>query len=290
MKSHAGIGLLLALGIVAPLLFVTNASAAQPAGEIVALDGDGTIVRAGTAQVATVGLEVEMGDTVRTGKPGRIRLLFVDGSTIVIGDASELLIDEHVFDPAGGKARTLLRLLEGKVRAIVSEYYGDASASYEIRTPGAVAGVRGTEFVVDYDPRRASTDIAAFSGEVVVSGVTTAADTAVVLAADQITAVKNGGTPVRPRALSASERGRYLEGFQLSGIGEIGATLEQDAVMQGEEVPQSERPALGGPAGGAVGTAERLGEDPGGAPTTPSDAVGQPIPALEGPGQVGVPF
>lgn len=267
----------------------TAARAATAAGEVVAMDGTGEIERGGAKLPLTLGTAVEVGDRVRTHTAGRVRLLFSDGSTLVLGEGSDLRIDEHVFDPSGGKTKTLLRVLEGKVRALVSEYYGDRSASYEIETPGAVAGVRGTEFIVEYDADRATSDIATFQGAVAVRSLADRAAEGVLVSADKITSVKNGRPPAPPRPLSASDKVRYLEALQLSGIGEAGATLAEDPVLGGREVPPSEA-GTGRGAGRGGEKPAGVGDEPGGRAATPGDSAGQPIPALEGPGQIGVPF
>src|SRR6185369_7850549 len=145
------------LTTVTAFLFLLAATAADAetgdAGSVVSLEGTVDIGRAGTFSPAEVGSAIRQGDTIRTGTPGRARLLFVDDSVINIGDGSTLVIDETVFNAGTGAASTLMHLLGGKVRALVSDYYSGGQGSYQIETKTAVSGVRGTEFIMAYDSR-----------------------------------------------------------------------------------------------------------------------------------------
>jgi len=78
---------------------------------------------AGTWTTANIGLPVEVGDTLRTGRPGRLRVVFADESVTVLGDDSQLVIDDHVFAPDRGVFRSVLRMISGRVRTLASDYY-----------------------------------------------------------------------------------------------------------------------------------------------------------------------
>src|SRR5207249_3133141 len=103
-------------------------------------------------------------DEIRTGAPGRLRVVFRDESVLNIGNDSHLAIKEQAFDPNRGDVHSLVRLLKGKMRALVSSYYQQSGATYEIVTVTAVAGVRGTEFVITYDPVADVTEVAGVTG------------------------------------------------------------------------------------------------------------------------------
>src|SRR5262245_32384873 len=115
---------------------------AQDVGTVAAVQGTAEIRRGGTAAAAAVGVGVRVGDELRTAE-GKMRVVFQDDSVIDLSERSTVVVDEQVFNPATGEASTLMNLLVGKARALVSHYYGTAGTSYEVRTPTAVAGVRG---------------------------------------------------------------------------------------------------------------------------------------------------
>ena len=139
---------------------------AQEAGTIAALDGAAEVQRAGVWTTALLGTTLQVGDEVRTGDGGRLRIVFRDGSVINLGERSDMIVVEQVFEPDQGLVRSMLHLLHGRLRPLVSNYYQQPAAVYEIDTDSAVIGVRGTEFVVAYDPVAQVSDIVGIAGTV----------------------------------------------------------------------------------------------------------------------------
>lgn len=60
------------------------------------------------------------------------------------------MIDRSLYNPDDGRRDTKLQLLLGRLRTVVSKVTGDST--YEIRTPTAVAGARGTDFALAVGP------------------------------------------------------------------------------------------------------------------------------------------
>jgi hypothetical protein len=121
-------------------------AAAAPVAEVVGLSGEAHTGPAAQARALAVGDRLEPGADVRTGDKGRVRLRFVDGSTVVIGDRSVFRIE--AFEGArDGKPRQASLLLQlGLIGQTVSPSRG---GSWTVRTPSAVTAVRGTEFMVE---------------------------------------------------------------------------------------------------------------------------------------------
>jgi len=84
-----------------------------------------------------VNMEVSEGDTVATSAEAYVELLLYDGTGIRIKENSDLVLQE--IKPKKKKGR--LEILKGYVLSIVAK-----GSDYEIRTPTAVAAVRGTVF------------------------------------------------------------------------------------------------------------------------------------------------
>jgi hypothetical protein len=266
---------------------------AQSAGVIATLDGTVEIGRAGAWAPAVIGSTVEVGDTIRTGKPGRVRLSFRDDSVVNVGDDSQLVIDESVFDPDAGEARSVLDLLNGKVRAIVSEHYKEPSASYEIRTVTAVSGVRGTDFIMVHDPATQRTQVVGVSGLVDVNGSVARDRFGVVVGAQEITEVESGGYPSPPRRLDQTTFRQYLDGLEFIGFGIPESLLFDNPIARGDYIPPADRVEgqLAVEAGGGeipVGSGAAGAIPPWEQPDV-SDSIGQPPGAVEG-GEVGIEF
>jgi len=147
-------------------MFRCEALPAQEVGTVVALRGPVDIGRGGAWMPAVNGMAVQMGDEVRTGAGGRVSLTFQDGTVLSAGEQSRLVIDQQVFGGDAEPSRAAFRLLQGLVRSVVTAYYAQPGSVFEIDTPTAVAGVRGTEFIVAYDPVADSSEIIGVHGRV----------------------------------------------------------------------------------------------------------------------------
>jgi hypothetical protein len=104
------------------------------------------------------------GSVVKTADKSFVRLVFIDKSQMNIGPNSEMKIEKFGGDDSG-----VIDMVKGKIRSQVSkDYLGqkdrDKSKVF-IKTPNAVMGVRGTDFLVSTNGRNSSTVL--FEGEVV---------------------------------------------------------------------------------------------------------------------------
>lgn len=154
-RRRAGLALWLALCLAAPAW-------AAPVGEVVALRGFASLVVDGVTRPLKLGGQVEPGWEIRTAKPGRVKLKFIDGSVMVIGDASRLKI-ERFQAPAGGKGRDAGFFLDvGLVNQVVAP---SPDGQWRMRTPSAVTAVRGTAFMVEVNPDKV-TDVHIETGAV----------------------------------------------------------------------------------------------------------------------------
>lgn len=93
--------------------------------------------------VASVGMDINEGDRVKTGSDGRMELLLQDGSRLTVGNNTEMEITRFLLDK---DRRSATFFLQGKLRAIIAKFSG--KTSMQVKTPTAVAGVKGTDFIV----------------------------------------------------------------------------------------------------------------------------------------------
>lgn len=96
----------------------------------------------------TPGAYVFQGDRVKT-LEGNAKLTFADKSSISVARNSEVELNEFVYKPSTER-RSMFKLWGGEMRASISKFLVGKN-SVKVSTPTAVAGVRGTEFVVGYD-------------------------------------------------------------------------------------------------------------------------------------------
>src|SRR6185295_4928026 len=135
----------LALAVLAPAVV-----RAQDVGNVASVTGNAEVGHGGQWKPATAGMGVQLGDELRT-KDGRMRVVFQDDSVLNLAENTTLTVDDQVFQPEQGSFKSLMKVIRGKVRATVGSVYQKPGSAYEIETPTAVAGVRGTTFIVSFN-------------------------------------------------------------------------------------------------------------------------------------------
>lgn len=122
-------------------------------------------------------MNLECSDIVVTQKAGRALLKFKNQATLSMGPFSRVEILDYLEKQNSGSS---LRLTYGKLRAlwrkIGSQEKNQSSKNSDfktlrIQTPAAVAGVRGTDFFVSYEPNTKLMEQATVSGSVEVQQV-----------------------------------------------------------------------------------------------------------------------
>lgn len=88
---------------------------------------------------------IDEGDSVKTGSDGRVEMKFNDGSKYTIGNDSEVEVTEFKIIRKE-KREALFSLSSGKMRAKVAKFSG--KSDIKVKTPTAVAGVKGTDFII----------------------------------------------------------------------------------------------------------------------------------------------
>jgi hypothetical protein len=225
-------------GVLAALLLLAFPAAAQEVGTVAELDGTVDIGRYGQWTSATIGAPIEQGDQLRTGKHGRLKVVFQDDSVLSVSEQSLVIVNEQVFDPATSKTRSYFDLVRGKLNSIVSDYYARPGASYEVKTATAVAGVRGTEFSVSYDPDDAVTEVLGFNGQVQVHSLLDPSGPGVIITANESTTVAKGHLPTTPRRFNDKFFRQQLEGFSFIGGGRFESAAVSHPLAAGASVPR----------------------------------------------------
>lgn len=161
-----------ALALVAAVALAFPAAAADDIGVATAVRGVATLSR-GAAGAHPVKFRdaVRWHDVIETSKDSGVRLLVLGKMSVTIRELSRVELREEAM--AGGRRHTL-GLLAGKVRAVVEHSLMDKNELVEVRSPNAVAAVRGTDFVVEVIPPPARAEafgmLAATSGPMMAQG------------------------------------------------------------------------------------------------------------------------
>ena len=126
------------------------------------LKGDVTVTRQGASQKAVLNMRLTQDDVVKTGPDSEVNILFANIGVSKIKQNSEIII-KSIFETVDGET-IIINASKGKIFSALKKLSKDKS-SFEIHTPTAVAGVRGTTFLVIVVPGKHSR-IGVFSGSV----------------------------------------------------------------------------------------------------------------------------
>lgn len=138
--------------VVALLVTAGGIAAADEIGRVKVARGSVTIERTGGSLPATLGMTLQAGDVVVTGRDGSAGVTFNDDSLLSIGPDSALAIDRFVFDTTTHAGRFDTSLRRGTLSAVSGKIARQSPDAMKVRTPSTILGVRGTEFVVHVAP------------------------------------------------------------------------------------------------------------------------------------------
>jgi len=141
----------------------TLASAAAVKATLSEVKGSVFVQAAGGAfEPAKNGMAVAEGSTLKTGPDGSAILKW-DGNTAKLAPLTMVKVDTLKVD-AKGKAESKLDLAQGNVVSRVGKLGKDST--FSVKTPAAIAGVRGTAFDTGVNPETNQTTVAVVEGDV----------------------------------------------------------------------------------------------------------------------------
>ena len=143
MRLNWGLAILGAVSLCGGLAGIARAETIGTAASVVpAAD----FTRDNVIRTLTINEALEQDDRIRTSSNGSIRVRFLDDTLLTIGPDSEILLDKFVFD--GTQAKNLsIEVLRGAMRFVSGTSPHNV---YEIKTPVATIGVRGTVVDIGY--------------------------------------------------------------------------------------------------------------------------------------------
>ncbi len=193
-------------------LFLTHAAVAQSVhGIFMVVKGDVTVISGQAAdktpQKAKMGSKVFPGDTIQAGKDSRAKIVMSDQNTLNISPDTKFQIEKYENDPGSDSRNVTLKVMEGKLRASVEQKYDGEKNKFNVKTPSAVAGVRGTDFLTSFSSATKTSQIITFHGTVAVGqpGPKGEIMNPVYVKPGQMTSASAGKAPEAPRAMPKEE-------------------------------------------------------------------------------------
>jgi hypothetical protein len=102
----------------------------------------------GQTQTLSSGSSVHANELIRSGDGAVANLVFVDQTKLSVGPKSEVRLDKFVYDPTKNTGTVVVRATRGAYRFVTGV---QDPRNYEIKTPYATLGVRGTILEVNLE-------------------------------------------------------------------------------------------------------------------------------------------
>ncbi|MDP2241833.1 MAG: FecR domain-containing protein [Burkholderiales bacterium] len=122
---------------------------AAPAGTVVFAVGDVSATAAdGKVRPLLKGTEIAVGDTIVTGGNGRAQVRFTDGAFSSFQPETRFRVDQYQYEgKTDGSEKGFFSLLKGALRTVTGAIGHVNKKSYQVATPTATIGIRGTEYL-----------------------------------------------------------------------------------------------------------------------------------------------
>lgn len=155
-------------GLLALFFGLATSVMAEPVGELVRLQGSGTLVRGDESLALRTGMEISQGDVIHTDKECRVLIQFNDDMELTLGAEASVRIQRYLFDAQARKGKAGLSL-DGAFRVISGKIGKLGTDRVRLTTPAAILGIRGTDVLGA--PLDGRLDVVVFSGEVQVANI-----------------------------------------------------------------------------------------------------------------------
>jgi hypothetical protein len=191
------------LSLILVAFFSCAAFAQSKVAVVKLIRGEADVLTLGKTTKLKIDDWVENGSVVKTSEKSFVKLIFIDKSQMNVGPNSEMKIESFSDKDSG-----VIDLVKGKIRSQVTKDYlqikdRDKSKLF-IKTPNAVMGVRGTDFMISTNGTNTSTVL--FEGEIVFNKL----DSREGLTSANLEEIVDRGVKIFPGEFSVMEASRPL--------------------------------------------------------------------------------
>ena len=151
-------------------------------------------------------------ETIYTLEKGKIRFRLNDGSILSLASETKLELNKSVYNKKKKSRSSFLTMAFGKARFLVVKLANFKRSDFKVKTPTAVCGVRGSDYVVEA-AEEVSTFIALEDTTIEVYNPQFPDAEPMVLKDGEMSKVYKGGYPSEPVKLSPEEIKRVKEQF-----------------------------------------------------------------------------
>ncbi len=210
--------------VFAGVLLIASASvslyAQEAVGKVISLEGivEARLNESGAWRTLSGKSDIYEKDTIKTGENSKVNIFFVDETNVSVGPETTIKIEKLFCSPAQNHREGKLSVIAGKARFDVGKLFSKDS-SFEVRTPTAVAGVKGTSFIVHVTSEQ-MTQLIGLSGVVTITSISPEIGGEMLLTSGFIISVEDGAPPGDPIPISFDELLDLLQSLGLINGGD----------------------------------------------------------------------
>lgn len=182
---------------------------------------------------AEEGLDLFKGDIVLTGKDGSAAFKLNDGSFISLASGTEMKINKSLYAVKQKTRSSFIKMVSGKARFVVKKFIDARHSEFKVKTKTSVAGVRGSDFIID--AAETITEITALEKtELAVISLSDPGAEPIILHDFEQTTVRMGALPEEAQKVKAEEVDRLMKEFKFLPSDQ--SSIQQAFMVSGEPV------------------------------------------------------
>ncbi len=198
------------------LLLSSTALAQSFVGTFVVVHGDVKVLRSPAAndpgpfaqlegvkysyEDAKIGKKVNPGEVIQSGTDGKAKIAYPNGDSFLVGNGTSLVMPS--VSDKGEQKSSAIKLIYGRMRSLISKT--GPRNNMRVTTPGAVAGVRGTDFFTRANPD-VGTQLTVLRGEVSLRPTSAPEKEIAVKTGYMVEASTRGAGPTTPSEVTKEE-------------------------------------------------------------------------------------
>lgn len=235
---HKTNGMALSLALAAALLMAPVVGRAADAGRVTDANGETLAVRGSAKMPLAAGTALQAKDEIRTGAAGRVKWEMADGSKFAVPKNTSFRIDDFSPKSSSASGRAVFTLLKGAFRTVSGLIGKSARDTYQMNTPVATMGIRGTDYSAALHTKGDSQTpnglyVTVHKGKIVVTN----AKGSIELSEGQSCYVANESTP--PVLISSDKAALVFETVGLDPDGDFSSSFETAAFAPNAQLPNT---------------------------------------------------
>jgi ferric-dicitrate binding protein FerR (iron transport regulator) len=117
------------------------------------VEGEVRVGKDGARTAPQSGDAVRAGQRITTGRDGAASMVLKDGTVLTLGPNTTTDLNQFQYDTTTQEGNFAVELLQGSLRVVTVLLAKVNPERFKVKTPTAVVGVRGTDFIVEATPK-----------------------------------------------------------------------------------------------------------------------------------------